>query len=306
MNIKYYIKNPLEIGVQLLCRYGKKIPDDRYLRILFFLRMHRRLNLNCPQTFSEKLQWLKLYDRNPEYTKMVDKYAVKDYVSKVLGPEYVIPTIGVWDSPEAIEWDKLPNKFVLKTTHGGGGTGVIICKDKNKLDKGAVINSLNKSLAIDIYAMLKEWPYKNVPRRIIAEEYVEPQQNLKGLQDYKFFCFNGDVKCLFVATDRQNPNEEVKFDFFDADYNHLSLKQGHRNALHVPIKPINFDLMKNTAALLSRGFPHVRVDLYDTGDRVLFGELTFFHNSGLVPFQPKMWDKKMGDMLTLPKKSYGC
>lgn len=302
MNIKHYLKNPLDIGVQLLCRYGKGLSDETYLKILFLLSMKKRLNLKAPTTFSEKLQWLKLYDRRPEYTMMVDKYAVKDYVAKTIGPEYIIPTLGVWGKPEEIEWDKLPNQFVLKTTHGGGGTGVFICRDKNQLDKEKIIEGLNKSLKIDIYEMLKEWPYKNVPRRILAEKYVEPSLDTKDLPDYKFFCFDGEVKAMFIATDRQNPDEEVKFDFFDAEFNHLPFKQGHENASIMPKKPKHFELMKNAAAQLSKGIPQVRVDFYEVGDRVLFGEMTFFHFGGLMPFRPGKWDKVFGDMLKLPSE----
>ena len=253
-----------------------------------------------PKTFNEKLQWLKLYDRKSIYSTMVDKYAVKKYVADIIGEEYVIPTLGVWDKPEEIEWDKLPNQFVLKTTHGGGNEGVVICRDKNSFDRQKAINLLNKDLNTDLYKVWREWPYKNVPKRIIAEKYIDPNPETNDLSDYKFFCFNGEVKGLFVATERQNPNEEVKFDFFDENYEHLPLRQGHDHAKITPPKPRNFELMKSLSEKLSKGFPHVRIDLYDLGDRVLFGEITFFHFSGLVKFEPEYWDKHFGDMLTLP------
>ena len=262
--------------------------------------MRHKLDLHNPKTFSEKLQWLKLYDRRPEYTTMVDKYAVKEYVSTIIGSEYVIPTLGVWDKPEDIDWDSLPEKFVLKTTHGGGSSGVIICRDKATFDREKTIAKLKKSMKQDLYGFSKEWPYKNVPRRIIVEQYIEAENN--DLPDYKFFCFDGVVKGLFVATDRQTPGVDVKFDFFDANFNHLPFRQGHDHAERTPIKPANFELMKNLASKLSKGIPQVRVDFYDLGDCVLFGEMTFFHFSGSMPFEPEEWDFRFGEWIKLPPK----
>ena len=278
------------------------LPDKMYLSIKFHKEFGRWPDWKNPTTYSEKLQWLKLYDRNPEYTRMVDKYAVKKYVADIIGEEYLIPTLGIWDKPEEIEWDKLPNQFVLKTTHGGGNTGVVICKDKSTFDRKKAIEKLNDSIDTDLYKVWREWPYKDVPKRVIAEKYIEPNPETNDLSDYKFFCFNGEVKGLFVATERQNPNEEVKFDFFDENYKHLPLRQGHDHAKVTPPKPRNFELMKSLSAKLSKGFPHVRIDLYDLGDKVLFGEITFFHFSGLVRFEPEYWDKHFGDMITLPSK----
>jgi hypothetical protein len=284
----------------LLIRIARLLPDKQYLSLKYYLEFGRLPNWKNPQTYSEKLQWLKLYDRNPEYTRMVDKYAVKKYVADIIGEEYVIPTLGVWDKPEEIEWDKLPDQFVLKTTHGGGNTGVVICKDKSSFDKKKAIEKLNESINTDLYIVWREWPYKNVPRRVIAEKYIEPNPETNDLSDYKFFCFDGEVKGLFVATERQNPNEEVKFDFFDENYKHLPFRQGHDHAKVIPPKPRNFELMKKLSAELSKGFPHVRIDMYDLGDKVLFGEITFYHFSGLVKFEPAEWDSHFGDMITLP------
>ena len=177
----------------------------------------------------------------------------------------------------------------------------MICRDKASFDKQCAIYLLNKDLKSDLYVVWREWPYKNVPKRIIAEKYIEPNPETKDLSDYKFFCFDGKVKGLFVATERQNPNEEVKFDFFDADYNHLPFRQGHDHAKIIPPRPQNFELIKQLAEQLSKGIPHVRVDLYDKGDKVLFGEMTFFHFSGLVRFEPEEWDYKFGEWLKLPQ-----
>lgn len=277
--------------------------DKQYLKAQFRLKMGKPLNLRNPQTFSEKLQWLKLYDRRPEYTMMVDKYAVKEYVASIVGEKYVIPTLGVWDRVEDIEWDSLPNQFVLKCTHDSGG--LVICRDKSKLDIQNAERILNVSLSRDYYMGNREWPYKNVPRRIIAEKYIEPRPDINDLPDYKFFCFDGEVKALFIATDRQKEGEDVKFDFFDADFNHLPFRQGHENASPTPTKPENFELMKKVAEQLSKGYPQVRVDLYDLGNRVLFGELTLYHFSGTVPFVPEEWDRRFGDMLNLPGEKLG-
>ncbi len=442
MNIKYFIKNPKQIAIPLVTHYLGWLPDRLYLSLLYRAVMGKKLNLKSPKLFTEKIQWLKLYDRNPEYTKMVDKYAVKDYVKAIIGEEYIIPTLGVWSRPEDIQWDILPDCFVLKTTHGGGSSGVVICKDKTTFDKQAAIDKLKAAMDIDIYKIVREWPYKNVPKRIIAEEYIDPTPktndlpdykwycfngepkfcqviqnrtteetidffdvkwnhqefvglnpnagpalnqpkkpenldlqlriacqlskdipfsridlyetdnntffgevtfypasgfgkfspaqykellgqmiNMPGekrgkviisqlhndrisvtvpdLPDYKFFCFNGKVKMMFVATERQNPNDDVKFDFFDADYNHLPFKQGHENSEVTPAKPQSFELMKTLAEKLSSGIPQVRVDFYEVNKHPMFGEMTFYHFSGLKPIDPESWDEAIGKLLDL-------
>ena len=299
----YLFHQPNKLLSILWRKVGFWVSDEPYLKVQFRLLMGKRLNLKSPETYSEKLQWLKLYDRRPEYITMVDKAAVKDYVAGIIGSEYIIPTLGVWEKPEDIDWGSLPNQFVLKCTHDSGG--LVICRDKSKLDKTAAMKKLRKSLRRNYFKVWREWPYKEVPRRIIAEKYIEPAPNLKDLPDYKFFCFDGEVKALFVATDRQKPGEDVKFDFFDADFNHLPFKQGHEQAAFTPKKPKNFEVMKKAAAQLSKGLPHARVDLYEVGDKVLFGEVTLFHFSGLVPFRPENWDKIFGDMLTLPGERRG-
>lgn len=294
-----YLKRPQTLIYRVLCLNPHLIKSDElYIRMRYSYCIGKRLNLMKPVTFNEKLQWLKLFNRRPEYTTMVDKYAVKEYVASKIGKEYIIPTIGVWNNPNDIDWDTLPNQFVLKTTHDSGG--IVICRDKTTLDKKSAIKKLEYAISHDNYSITREWPYKNVQRRIIAEKYIESCPDTHDLPDYKFFCFDGKVKALFVATDRNKPGEKVKFDFFDADFNHLPIKQGHENADTIPPKPRKFELMKVVASKLSEGIPHVRVDLYEVGENVLFGELTFFHFSGTMPFRPEEWDKLFGDMLTLP------
>ena len=207
--------------------------------------------------------------------------------------------MGVWERPEDIEWDKLPNQFVLKTTHGGGNSGVIICRDKSSFDKQKALAKLKKSLKQDIYKSLREWPYKNVPRRILAEQYIEPKPDVKDLSDYKFFCFDGEVKALFIGTERGTGN--VKFDYYDADFNHLDLIQQHPMSGRQLEKPTGFEEMKHIASLLSKGIPQVRIDLYNVNGKIYFGEMTFTHHGGVVPFHPESWDNKFGEWLKLPE-----
>lgn len=297
------VKNPKKaikvVLNDLLAKYAFLIKDDeKYLRMKWWLNMDYPLNLDNPTTFNEKLQWLKLHDHNPLYTTLVDKVAVKDYVADILGPEYIIPTLGVYDKPEDIDWDALPDKFVLKCTNDSNS--VIICKDKSSLDKNMVIRKYRKALKYNYFYKGREWPYKNVPRRIIAEQFIDPVPGRKDLPDYKFFCFDGEVKAMFIATDRHVEGEDVKFDFFDCDFNHLPFRQGHENAEIMPSKPANFELMKKAASKLSHGLPNARVDFYDLGDKVYFGEVTLFHFGGITPFDPEEWDKRFGEMLKLP------
>ena len=254
--------------------------DTLYLKLLFYFTMGKRLDLKHPKTFNEKLQWLKLYNRRPEYTTMVDKYAVKEYVASKIGKEYVIPTLGVWDKPEQIEWDKLPDRFVLKTTHGGGNTGVVICKDKSTFNREQAIAKLNRSLQSDIYVNFREWPYKNVPKRIIAEEYIEDSRS-KDLVDYKFFCFDGYADSVMLCLERQEG--ETKFYFFDSDW---QFKRYDPRGVNAPEdftlpKPKGIDDMFHIAEELSKGLPHARIDLYLVNGHIYFGEITLFSASGL-------------------------
>ena len=278
---------------------SKKIADERYLKILFKGYMNERLDLEEPRTFNEKLQWLKLYDRDPLYTTLVDKYEVKKYVASIIGDNYIIPTLGIWEGISDIDYDNLPDQFVLKCTHDSGG--VVICKDKQQFDRKKAEKIIEKSLKKNFYYEGREWPYKNVKPRIIAEEYKEDSA-CGELRDYKFFCFDGVVKALFIATDRQKKNEDTKFDFFDEKYNHLPFTNGHPMANVVPKKPICFEKMKELAAKLSKDIPQVRVDFYEVDGKIYFGELTFSHWSGLTPFVPNEWDKVFGDWIKLPPK----
>lgn len=425
-------------------RLERLVPDEPFLKLKFRCYMRQKLHLDPPVTFNEKLQWLKLHDHNPLYTTLVDKVEVKKYVANIIGEEYIIPTLGVWDSVDDIDFDALPNQFVLKCNHDSGG--IVICKDKSKLDITAAKKKLRKALrSDDAFYGGREWPYKNVKKRILAEKYLTensrididdykvhcfdgipqfilvckdrfteaglsedffslkwthldlkrpavrqsdkqidkpkaftqmielaeklsekisfvrtdfydvggklffgeltfypatgmspflptewdeklgnlitlPDEHEWGgviydccqfalwihptsedeLKDYKFFCFDGKVKALFIASDRQNKNEETKFDFFDANFNHLNLRHGHPNAERPLEKPLVFEEMKRVAETLSKGFRHLRVDLYEVNNKIYFGELTLFHHTGMVQFEPPAWDAIFGEWLRLP------
>lgn len=279
-------------------KYALRIlPDKTYIQLYYFTRFHKFCDLKNPETFNEKLQWLKLYDRKPEYNRLVDKYEVKKIVSDLIGEEYVIRTLGVWDNFDQIDFDSLPERFVLKCTHDS--EGVVIVHDKSKFDRAAAKEKLEACLSQNFYYIGREWPYKDVKPRIIAEEYVE--DTVTGeLRDYKFFCFDGTPRAMFVASDRVAG--ETKFDYFGTDYSSLGIKQHYPNSEILPEKPVNFEKMKELAEKLSAGIPHVRVDFYEADGKLLFGELTFFHFSGFMPFEPAEWDKTFGDWLTLPEK----
>ena len=274
------------------------LPDRVYIQLYYFGAFHRICNLRNPQTYNEKLNWLKLYDRNPLYTKLVDKYEVKDYVSKAIGSEYVIPTLAVVGGGNfgQIDFESLPNQFVIKCTHDSEGLAIV--KDKSKFDKEEAKRKIEKALKYNFYYIGREWPYKNVEPRIIVEPYLEDHTDGE-LRDYKFFCFNGEPKAMFIASDRSKG--ETKFDYYDLEFNHLDIIQHYPNAGNVR-KPVNFDKMIELSKVLSKGFPHVRVDFYEVDGQVYFGELTFYHFSGFQPFIPEKWDKIFGDWLRLPKQ----
>lgn len=295
----YLVYCPERIALRIWNKVASLIPDELFLKVKFWLTMGYWMDFKAPKTYNEKLQWLKLYDRNPAYTKMVDKVAAKEYVAQVAGKQFVIPTIGVWEKAEDIPWDKLPNQFVAKVTHDSGG--IVICKDKNQLNTKEAVRKLSKALHQDYYNLTREWPYKNVKRQIIVEQYMVDESGYE-LKDYKFFCFDGEPKMLFVATDREKENEETKFDFFDTEFRLLPFTNGHEHAQVTPAKPKGFDTMMELARKLSKGIKHVRVDLYDVNGKVYFGEMTFFHWSGFVPFEPEEWDTKIGKWLILSEE----
>lgn len=277
----------------------KLVPDSLYLKWSFSRHAKRKLDLADPKTFNEKLQWLKLHDRKPEYSTMVDKYAVKEYVAGKIGEEYIIPTLGVWDSFEDIDFDALPNEFVLKCTHDSGG--LVICRDKSKLDKEAARKKISASLKRNYYYWGREWPYKNVPPRVIAEELLCDEKLGKdaSVLDYKFFTFGGKVKVMMINTDR---GHETKADYFDRDFNWLDFTWGYPHAKTRPEKPAQFEKMIELAEILAAGTVELRVDFYDVNGHIYFGELTFFDGSGFDRIEPIEWDYKLGSWVKLPGK----
>ena len=277
------------------------VPAEKFLKRLYRIRMGRELNLENPVLYTEKLQWLKLYDHRPEYTTMVDKYAVKEYVAKKIGPEYVIPLLGVWDRAEDIDFEALPDRFVLKTTHDSGS--YVVCKDKSKLDISAARKRMAHFLKRKYYDCNREWPYKYVKPRIIAEEYVEDSAT-RELRDYKFFTFGGEPRVLYIAQGRGR-GEPTVADFFDMEFNHLPFTIDHDMAPTPPEKPRSFELMKTLAAKLSEGTPQLRVDFYEVDGKVYFGEMTFFHCTGMEAFHPEQWDRQFGDWVILPEPNGG-
>lgn len=274
-------------------------PDKLYLQLLFRCKNGVRLNLDNPKTFCEKIQWLKLYDRNPLYTNFVDKYAVKDYVAKKIGNGYIVPTLGVWESACEIDFDKLPNQFVLKTTNGGGGN-VIICKDKSCFDRDSAIKNLKRSMKINIYNNLREWPYKNISSRIIVEKYMEDECG--ELNDYKFFCFGGEPQYCQVI---RNRFVKETIDFYDTEWNHMSfvgLNPIVENGLTPVAKPCCLASMLDACKKLSKDIPFVRIDFYVIKNTFYFGEMTFYPASGFGMFRPKEWNYRFGDLINLPRK----
>ncbi|RAV30992.1 ATP-grasp fold amidoligase family protein [Sinomicrobium soli] len=297
--IRGVLHNPKILGVKFLRMMSPLLPGRLYLKLLFFLRLDYKLNLQNPQTFNEKLQWLKLNYRNPDLPKMVDKFDVKKYVGEVIGEKYVIPTLGVWDTFSEVNFESLPDQFVLKTTHDQGG--VVICKDKNQFDIDSAKKKINRHLKKNLYHLSREWPYKNIKPRIIAEKYMVDVK-AGELMDYKFFCFDGKPKLLYVASDRQNKKDGIKFDYFDLDFNLLNITQAYAHSTNEIEKPKCFSKMIKLAEILSKNLPHVRVDFYEINGSLYFGELTFFHHGGFVPFHPEEWDYKIGSYLKLPMK----
>jgi len=271
------------------------IPDKIFIKIIFKKRMGYKLDLKNPKSYNEKLQWLKLYDRNPEYSKLVDKYEVRKYIELVIGEEYLIPLIGVYNSYNEIDFDKLPKEFVIKATHTSGD--VIIIKDKDEINHEKLKKTIEKWLKTNYFYINREWPYKNVKPRIIIEKYMVDESNIE-LKDYKFFCFNGNPKYLFIASGRNN-KKELTFDYYDIKLNKLDLSQKYPNSDKVISKINNYEKMIEISKQLSEKIPHVRVDLYNINGKIYFGELTFFHFSGMEPFKPKYWDEKFGEQIKL-------
>ena len=316
MNIKEFCKENLSKSqVRVLRRvygdlrflYRRIVSPEYMLKRMFRKRVGYQLDLNNPKTFNEKLQWLKLHDHNPLYTTMVDKYAVKEYVADKIGAQYIIPTLGVWDHFDEIEFDKLPDQFVLKCTHDSGS--VVVVADKGKIDKDVAKEKLENGLRHNYYYAGYEWPYKNVPPRIIAEKFMADEKQselgLDDMTDYKFMCFNGIVRCVFTCTDRRS-DDGLKVTFFDNDWKQLPFERHYPAAAAGSIKrPNQFGLMKQLAEKLSENIPFVRVDFYEINNQVYFGELTFYPGAGMEEFSPEKYDYILGEWIKLPNVPRG-
>lgn len=290
--------------ISALCvRFSFLFSDERYLKIQHRLIFRKPLDLDNPITYNDKLQWLKLYNHRPEYTTMADKVKVKQYVAEKIGEQYVVPLLGVWDRPEDIEWDKLPEKFVLKTNHDGGNYGVAVCSDKKTFNKKKATKRLKASLRRNTYLLGREWPYKNIQRKVLAEQYIEGDETV-GLPDYKFFCFDGKVKLMLLASQRSEKSEPF-IDYFDENFNYLNTKKNPNVDLESIKNNEQINKMVVLAEKLSQGIPHVRVDLYTAGNKIYFGEYTFFNAGGwgLIQYIPEKYDLLFGNYIRLPEKT---
>lgn len=305
--VNYLLRNRMQFCDSIVKNFFSWLPDKVYLSLRYRCQMGRWINWKNPKKYQEKLQWLKVYNRQKRCTEMVDKVAVKDYVARIIGEKYIIPTLGVWDSFNEIDFEKLPNQFVLKTNNGGGSMGVVVCTNKSVLDKESAKKQLELSLKGSIYKSYREWPYKDVKPKIFAEAFMEDDSefNKGGLVDYKFTCFNGKADNVMVCCGRQTG--ETKFYFFDQAWNLLPLnKRGKETNPNFKLpKPDCMDEMFEIAGKLSEGFPFLRVDLYYINDRPYFGETTFFPASGFDPNILPETEILFGDKILLPNECRG-
>ncbi len=277
-------------------RLGKYLSDKVFLQLQYARLMKKRLNLKNPKTFTEKLQWLKLYDRRPEYKTMVDKYKVRDYIAGLIGKEYLIPLLGVWNHPQEIDFKGLPDQFVLKCTHNSG-TGLSVCKDKSKLDIQAVRKELERGLKEDYYLLGREWPYKDVPRKIIAEKYMTDESGVE-LKDYKINCFNG--RPVFIQVMSGRSKEMFYLDHYDPNWQIINIQRKDKKNNPQPVsKPKQLQEMLEIAEILSRNLPYARIDLYIAEDKVFFGEITLYPVSGFIQFADLKTDLELGKLIHL-------
>ncbi len=295
--LEVFAKGPTR-GIYLaLERMASIIPDEQYLKLMYRIRLGTKLNRDEPKRYTEKIQWLKLYDRNPEYARMVDKYLVKEYVSEKIGPGHSIPTIGIFDGFDDIDFDKLPPDYVIKCTHDSGS--FVICRKGESRDYKKLKKHFNKALKRDYYYSDREWPYKCVKPRIMIEPFMEDAEG-ENLTDYKFFCFNGIPQIMYISKDGSG---DPHTDFYDMGFNHLNLTMRDPNSEIPPKKPEHFDKMREYAEVLSQGIPHIRIDFYCIDDVIYVGELTFCHNGGFSTIKPIEWDCKLGEYIDIERIS---
>ena len=290
------IRNPSLFGLYFLeKKISRVIPDKIQVSLLYRLRMGKYLDLKNPKSFNEKLQWLKLNDRNPRYIDLVDKYSVRQYIKDTIGEKYLVPLVGVYDNVEDIDFSWLPKQFVLKPTHTSGN--VIICKNIQTLDIQAVKKEMKKWLKREYYWYQREWPYKNIKPRIICEELLVDKMQ-EDLIDYKILCFNGVPDCLFLCLDRNSQNG-LKVDFYDLDWKLLPFERHYPRSARIINKPDCLEEMLDLSKALSKDIPFVRVDFYVVNNQIKFGELTFYPGSGLEEFTPESYDYLLGRLIDL-------
>ena len=296
-SIGKYLKNPDQLLVKLSAQRRLDWMSDKQLtKLLYRTKFHRKLDLDNPKSLNEKIHWIKLFVRDPLYTRLTDKYAVRKYIAEIIGSQYSVPLLGVWDHFEEIDFNQLPNQFVLKCNHDSGS--YLICKDKSTFDIAAAKAKLESCLSRNHYRLSREWAYINIKPLILAEEFLT-DHNERNVVDYKFLCFHGEPKCVKVCTDRGSPTG-VKIDFFDMQWNHLPFIEKYPNANRVIERPKSFDEMVRICRILSEPFPFVRMDLYGIDERIYFGEFTFYPGAGMEEFTPDEWDYTLGSWLTLP------
>lgn len=276
-------------------RWFKSLSDERYLSWAYRLFIGKKLDLKNPRGFNEKLQWLKLHDRQPKYKKMVDKFEVREFVKNTIGEEYLVPCLGLWKTFDEIDFSKLPDRFVLKCTHDSGSA--IVCKDKNIFDFNAAKAKLTRCLNRDMFYWGREWAYKGLVPRIICEEYLDSQSG--DIEDYKFMCFNGEPKMVFTCSERHSETG-LKVTFFDMDWEKLPFCRHFPSSETYLPKPHSFDEMVKLSKKLSAGIPFARIDFYEVNEKPLFGEITLYPGCGFEEFNPEEWDVKLGDIIQLP------
>jgi len=290
--ITYKFRLPL----YLICRdpFGRLLPDKEFLKCKYYMYFGKKLDLDNPKSFNEKMQWLKLYHRKPVFTKMADKIDAKEYIAKTIGPEYVVPLINKWDRFDEIDFDTLPNQFVLKTTHGCGG--MVVCKNKASFDFHRAKQILTKTFNDNYYFQGREWPYKNIKPRILAEEFLQ-NKNDDVLNVFKIFNCSGNPTVIQVIQNDKTPEETI--DYFDTEWNKLDLYQTFPNSDSPVEKPETLQEMLILARKLSAGFPFLRTDFYEVNGKVFFSEFTFYSDDGFAPFHPEEWDRKLGELIDL-------
>lgn len=268
------------------------IPDRPYLKLEYRFLTGKKLNLDNPKLYNEKLQYLKLYDRKPIYTQMADKLGMRDFVKERIGEGCTVPLLGVWDKSEDVDFESLPNEFVLKCNHDS--KGLIICSNKETLDRKQAIKSLSKSMKRNMFWAAREWPYKNIKPKVFAEQLIT------DLREFQVFCFGGEPKIIYFL--EKDENGQLREDFFDMDFNPVDMSDGYPRASKTPEKPADFDRIKEIAGLLSSDCPELRVDFMFSGKKLYVGELTFFNVAGFAPIKPDDWNLKMGGWIELPER----